>query len=89
MSGKIRLTDLAQRMESVPEGTGQAEGRLDELAASRPKNFKGPVVRLTVAIPQEMQQALSREVDRRAKQGLEGASESAVLGEALAEFFKL
>lgn len=89
MSSKVRLTDLAQRMESVPEGTGQAEGRLEELAAPEKSVFKGPVVRLTVAIPQEMQQALSREVDRRAKQGLEGASESAVLGEALAAYFKL
>ena len=88
MSTKVRLTDLAQRMESVPEGTGQAEGRLEELAGSDAGPFKGPVVRLTVALPQEMQQALSREVDRRAKQGLEGASESAVLGEALAAFFK-
>jgi hypothetical protein len=87
MSPKARLADLAKQMESMPQGTGQAAGRLEELARPESAPKSGASSRLTVTLPPDLQQALSLEVERRVNSGLAGASASAVVREALTVFF--
>lgn len=87
MTGKARLTSLANQLNASPKATEKAPAAAEEVVANRQHGDKGDHIKITVTLPPEVYKLISDEAARRKMNKEPNPQLSAVIREAVVAHF--